>query len=42
MKDSYHHIIKEGAKPFQVTVPRKVPLPLYQLTKEKLDRVLVS
>ena len=41
MKDSYHHIIK-GAKPFQVTVPRKVPLPLYQLTKEELDRVLVS
>ena len=31
-------ILKEDAKPFQVTVPRKVPLPLYQKTKEELDR----
>ena len=40
MKDSYRIILKEDAKPFQVTVPRKVPLPLYQKTKEEMDRML--
>ncbi|KAL9967390.1 hypothetical protein ACROYT_G025604 [Oculina patagonica] len=40
MKDSYCITLQEDAKPFQVTVPRKVPFPLYQKTKEELDRML--
>lgn len=40
MKDSYHITLKEDAKPFQLSVPRKVPFPLYQKTKEELDRIL--
>ena len=40
MKDSYCITLKEDAKPFQVSVPRKVPFPLYQKTKEELDRML--
>ena len=40
MKDNYSITLKEDAKPFQMTVPRKVPLPLYQKTKEELDRML--
>ena len=40
MKDSYRITLKEDAKPFQVSVPRKVPFPLYQKTKEELDRML--
>ena len=41
-KDSYHITPKEGAKPFQVTVSRKVPLPFYQKAKEESDRMLKS
>jgi len=40
MKDSYCITVKEDAKPFQVSVPRTVPFPLYQKTKEELDRML--
>ena len=40
MKDSYSITLKDDAKPFQVTVPWKAPLPLYQKTKEELDRML--
>lgn len=40
MKDSYSITLKDDAKPFQVTVPWEVPLPLYQKTKEELDRML--
>ena len=40
MKDNYSVTLKEDAKPFQMTVPRKAPLPLYQKTKEELDRML--
>ena len=40
MKDSYCISLKEDARPFQVSVPRKVPFPLYQKTKENLDRML--
>ena len=40
MKDSYCITLKEDARPFQVSVPRKVPFPLYQKTKEELDRML--
>ena len=42
MKDSYYVKLKESTKPFQVAVPRKVPLPLYQKKKEELDRTLES
>lgn len=40
MKDSYRITLKENVKPFQVTVPRKVPLLLYQKTKDELNRML--
>ena len=40
MKDSYTITLKEDAKPFAISVPRKVPLPLYQTTKDELDRML--
>ena len=40
MKDSYCITLKEDARPFQVSVPRKVPFPLYKKTKEELDRML--
>ena len=38
MKDSHCITLKEDTRPFQVSVPRKVPFPLYQKTKEELDR----
>ena len=40
VKDSYTITLKEDAIPFAISVPRKVPLPLYQKTKEELDRML--
>ncbi len=40
MKYSYCITLKKDAKPFQATVPRKVPFPLCQKTKEKLDQML--
>ena len=41
MEDSYRITLKEeDAKPFQVSVPRKVPFSLYQKTKEESDRML--
>ena len=40
MKDPYTITLKEDAKPFAISVPRKVPLPLYQQTKNELDRML--
>ena len=40
MKDSYPITLKEDAKPFAISVPRKVPLPLYRKTKDELDRML--
>ena len=40
MKDSYTITLKEDAKPFAISVPRKVPLPLYRKTKDELDRML--
>ena len=40
VKDSYTIALKEDAKPLAISVPRKVPLPLYQKTKEELDRML--
>ena len=40
MKDSYCISLKEDARPFQVSVPRKVPFSLYKKTTEDLDRML--
>ena len=40
MKDSYTITLKEDAKPFAISVPRKVPVLLYQKTKDELDRML--
>ena len=40
MKDSYTITLKEDAKPFAISVPRKVPLPLYRKTKVELDKML--
>ena len=37
MKDSYCITLKVDARPFQVSVPRKVPFPL---VSEELDRML--
>ena len=42
LMDCYHITLKEGAKFFQVTVPRKVLLPFYHKTKEESDRMLKS
>jgi len=36
MKESYCITLKEDAKPFQITVP----LPLYEKTKEELEKML--
>jgi len=40
MKETYTITLKEDAMPFAISVPRKVPLPLYQKTKDELDRML--
>ena len=40
VKKSYSITLKEDAKPFQVTVPRKMPLLLYQKAKEELDEMV--
>ena len=42
LMDCYHITLKEGAKLFQVTVPRKVLLPFYHKTKEESYRMLKS
>ena len=42
LMDCYHIALKEGAKLFQVTVPRKVLLSFYHKTKEESDRMLKS
>ena len=38
MKASYCNALTEDAKPFQAPGPTQVPFPLYQKTKEDLDR----
>ncbi|XP_015779103.1 PREDICTED: uncharacterized protein K02A2.6-like [Acropora digitifera] len=40
MRETYTITLKEDAKPFAISVPRKVPLPLFQKTKHELDRML--
>ena len=40
LEGEYHISLKEDAKPFALTVPRKVPLPLLSETKKEIDRML--
>ena len=42
MKDEYTIKLKDDAKPFALTVPRKVPMPLYEETKHEIERMLKS
>lgn len=42
MKEEYVIKLKDDAKPFALTVPRKVPMPLYDVTKSKIERMLES
>ena len=42
MKDEYVIKLKDDAKPFALTVPRKVPMPLYKETKHEIERMLKS
>ena len=42
MKDEYTIKLKDDAKPFALTVPRKVPIPLYEETKHEIKRMLKS
>ena len=42
MKDEYNIKLKDDVKPFALTVPRKVPMPLYTETKNEIQRMLKS
>ena len=42
MKEEYTIKLKDDAKPFALSVPRKVPMPLYDITKSEIDRMLTS
>ena len=42
MKDEYTNKLKDDAKPFVLTVPRKVPMPLYEETRHENERMLKS
>ena len=42
MKEEYVIKLKDDAKPFALTVPRKVRMPLYDVTKSKIERMLES
>ena len=42
MKDSYTITFKEDTKPIAISVPRKVPLPLYRKTKDELETGVIS
>ena len=42
MKEEYVIKLKDDAKPFALTVTRKVPMPLYDVTKSKIERMLES
>ena len=41
-KDEYTIKLKDDAKPFALTVPRKVPMPLYEETKHEIERMFKS
>ncbi|UYV67812.1 K02A2.6-like [Cordylochernes scorpioides] len=40
--DPYHIKLKEGAKPFSIPVPRRVPIPLMPKLKEQLDAMVAQ
>jgi len=42
MKEEYTIRLKAETKPFALTVPRKVPMPLYEETKNEITRMIKS
>ena len=42
MKEEYTIKLKDETKPFALTVPRKVPMPLYEETKNEITRMIKS
>ncbi|XP_054259732.1 uncharacterized protein K02A2.6-like [Macrosteles quadrilineatus] len=40
MNGAYEIELKMGAKPFSITVPRRIPLPLWSKTKEEIQRMV--
>ncbi|UYV61517.1 K02A2.6-like [Cordylochernes scorpioides] len=42
LEQPYHIKLKEGAKPFPIPVPRRVPLPLMPKLKEQLDAMVAQ
>ncbi|UYV69068.1 K02A2.6-like [Cordylochernes scorpioides] len=42
LEQPYHIKLKEGAKPFSISVPRRVPLPLMPKLKEQLDAMVAQ
>ncbi|UYV79808.1 K02A2.6-like [Cordylochernes scorpioides] len=42
LEQPYHIKLKEGAKPFSIPVPRRVPLPLMLKLKEQLDAMVAQ
>ena len=38
-KDEYTIKLKDDAKPFALTLPRKVPMPLYEETRHEIERM---
>ena len=42
MEEEYTIKVKDGSKPFALSVPRKVPMPLYAETKREIQRMLLS
>ncbi|UYV69370.1 K02A2.6-like, partial [Cordylochernes scorpioides] len=42
LEQPYHIKLKEGAKPFSIPVPRRVPLPLMPKLKEQLDAMVAQ
>ncbi|UYV68125.1 K02A2.6-like, partial [Cordylochernes scorpioides] len=42
LEQPYHIKLKEGAKPFSIPVPRRVPIPLMPKLKEQLDSMVAQ
>ena len=39
MSGEYHVTLKEGAKPYALSVPRRVPIPLLMQVKQELENM---
>ena len=39
MSGEYHVTLKEGAKPYALSVPRRVPIPLLPQVKQELENM---